>query len=595
MKTSSLLTAVLLALATATAYGAERPAFETKVTNVTIFKDGHAMIMATGTADIRDGWCHSNDVPAPILGAFWSFVKGKNLEVSIVKSGINDVTIKRPCLSLDEMLRANGGRRVKLTTNSNQTITGILMEAAEHTTRTESTASTTTPASYDYRGRYIPNAVTRTSLESNKRTVSSVVMVRNKDSVSVLKRSEIKSMTILDGKPQQRITDTEKRRQISVRVTQNGKPYTGKAEVGFIYIQRGIRWIPSYRVDLLDDSKARLRLQGTIINDIVDIENADIKLVVGVPSFIMKGQVSPMALRNLQPSLSSYFNPPSRNTASGNTNYLSNAMMSQVAMPVNRSRSAASSSAGPDIPSEGGVEDLHLYKPGTTISLSKGQRAVVRLLDTTTTYSNIYKWELPPSIPQEMWRHVGSSQRQQLQKSLMTPKIVHNLRLKNSGTTPWTTGPATIFKEGTPLAQALMTYTSRKNKVDLPVTTSVDLNTDIEETETARKHNAIKINGTNYSKVSIHGRLTIKNFKSREVPIEIARSIIGKASAATKDVQVQVLDQCDSAAAFRGYRWYGWWPWWWYRINQFSKITWTSKVSGGETVVFEYDYSYYAN
>jgi len=95
------------------------------------------------------------------------------------------------------------------------------------------------------------------------------VMIKTKDGVTVLKRSEVRSVVISDSNPERMIGDSEKKREIAIHVVKKGKPFTGKAEVGFVYIQRGIRWIPDYRIDIRNDSEARIRLQGTIINHIV--------------------------------------------------------------------------------------------------------------------------------------------------------------------------------------------------------------------------------------------------------------------------------------------------------------------------------------
>ena len=76
MKTLYCMLAVLVCMAVFAHNAAadEVPVFETKVTDVTVFKDGHALIMCKGKAEVKDGWCRTFDVPAPLLGAFWTFV-----------------------------------------------------------------------------------------------------------------------------------------------------------------------------------------------------------------------------------------------------------------------------------------------------------------------------------------------------------------------------------------------------------------------------------------------------------------------------------------------------------------------------------------
>jgi hypothetical protein len=224
--------------------------------------------------------------------------------------------------------------------------------------------------------------------------------------------------------------------------------------------------------------------------------------------------------------------------------------------------------------------------------MNRGERAVVRLLDITVPYESIYTWELPPIPPREMWRHVGSRERSQLEKNLAAPKVVHALRLENTGTTPWTTGPATVFKGSSPLAQDILTYTSVKNRVDLPVTAAVDINAKKVENEKGRQHNSIVIDGNRYTKVTLHGRLDIKNFKQKDITIEITRKVIGSVTNAPEG-RMQTSDQREDSGMMGSYYWYGWWPGWWYHVNPVSEIVWKLDIPKKGSAVCEYDYFYY--
>ena len=193
-----------------------------------------------------------------------------------------------------------------------------------------------------------------------------------------------------------------------------------------------------------------------------------------------------------------------------------------------------------------------------------------------------------------MWRNVNNEQQRQLAQVLAAGKAMHKIRLTNTGEVPWTTGPAMIFKGGAVLGQQLLTYTSIKNDVDVPVTIATDLNTKKEENETERSPN-IRISGDDYTKVSLHGKLTVKNFKDREVRIIVTRTALGTATSASgkgKIVKANALE--DTSITGTGYPWYRWsWPWWWYSVNSVSKITWDEKIPAGESATFEYDWYYY--
>jgi hypothetical protein len=187
-----------------------------------------------------------------------------------------------------------------------------------------------------------------------------------------------------------------------------------------------------------------------------------------------------------------------------------------------------------------------------------------------------------------------NQEQRKLLASLTGAKAIHCLRLTNNGEAPWTTGPATIYKDNTPLAQQLMTYTSRKNKVDVPVTTATDLNTRKEETEVAREPN-ISINGYPHTKVKLHGKLTVTSFKDKPVRITITRKTFGTATEATAKGRIVLSNALEDTSLATGRDlWVGWsWPWWWLDVNPLSEITWEATIPAGKMETFEYDWYYY--
>ena len=185
-----------------------------------------------------------------------------------------------------------------------------------------------------------------------------------------------------------------------MHLTGKGNLSKREVKVGMEYLQRGLRWIPDYRIELLDDKQAKITLQATIINEVADLENVDLRLVVGVPSFLMKDQLSPLALREFGLQLGSYFAAPTNTGASSAISYLSNAMMSQDSAP---GLGPQGISAAMPTEVEGQQEDLYVYhQPG--ITLKKGERMLIQLLETTVSYEDIYTWDIPALRHRSAWR-----------------------------------------------------------------------------------------------------------------------------------------------------------------------------------------------
>lgn len=576
---------------------AEVPEFSPRITDVTVFKDGHALVMARGPAKLENGWCRTRDVPSPLLGAFWTFAADEGAEVDFVKAGFVEAEESRPCLTFEEIIQANIGKKAVIVEHPKDADAasheGVLLAFLEHETEREIEASQTVPASYDRWGRYVPNQPVQEVKKEKVESLASFVMLRTDDGVQLIKRENIRSICLAEENPATEHKQKTEVREIAFHVIGKGANLLEQAHVGMVFIQRGIRWIPDYRIELLDGGKARLSLQGTIINELADMEDVDLRLVVGVPNFIMKDSLSPMALREIGLKLSSYFAPPSWRRGETRADYLSNALMSQAVVTVRGEPEP--SSGGPDIPSEGQREDLFVYhKAG--ITLRKGERAVVKLLEVTVPYEDIYTWDIPAIPPREMWRHVNQDQIRQLVNALGAAKVMHEIRLTNTGSVPWTTGPATIFKEGTPLGQQVLTYTSVKNKVDLPVTVATDLNTRKEEVEVSRKLRDITLNSTDYTRVVLHGTLTVTNFKDRPVQIFVTRQILGTATAASLDGKITLSNVVEDATLLReeSWWWYWWsWPWWFYHVNSLSEVSWKTVIPAGKSATFEYDWYYH--
>jgi hypothetical protein len=395
------------------------------------------------------------------------------------------------------------------------------------------------------------------------------------------------NLTILDGNPATLCPSTESRRTLALHaVDVKGRPLK-ESRLGILYLQKGLRWIPNYRVELMDGGKARIALNAELVNDLADFTDADLKLVVGVPNFLMKDTLSPLALREAGLQLSSYLNPPA---AGGRVNAFANQLMSQAAMPVGEM--SANAPEGPSVPDEGQREDLFIFKKAG-ISMRKGDRALVPILEAEAPYEDIYAWEIPPVPPKEAWQNIGRGDQQNTLSALTGTQAMHKVRLTNTGTTPWNTAPASLFKNGTPLAQQLLAYTSPKNDAEVTVTTATDLNTKRSETETGRQAN-IRINTTDYTRVAMKGSLTVTNFKDKPVTVKIVRKVVGEARNATgggKVVQSNALE--DTALGLGFYPWYTWnWPWWLWSVNPVSVVTWEVEIPAGKPATVEYEYSY---
>ena len=522
--------------------------FQPAITDVAVFKDGHSLVLCKAKAEVQEGWCRTEAAPAPVLGTFWAFSTQPGLKVDYASAGMREVQERSPCLTLDDVIQANVGKSATVVEQPKGAEPvahqGVLRGILSHETEVETDVAGPNRPRYNVWGHHAGYSQVHRTRVQRKRSLAAFVMVQTNAGMSMIKRDLIRSVTIEGQQPATELVKPKQVREIALHVAGPAGPFTGKAKVGMVYLQRGLRWIPNYRIDLLPEGKARVTLRATIINELADLKGATARLVVGVPSFAMQGELSPMALRDRNIDLGRYFQPPGQQggTGPGQAQYLSNAFMSQMARPA---RGFVSAAPGPALPAEGQQEDLYLYHV-PNLDLKKGDRATLQLLQVTVPYEDIYTWTIPALPPREMWRHIQQQQRTALQ-AMTVPRAMHEVRLTNQGASPWTTAPATVFREDTPLGQHVLAYTSPKNTVDLPVTVATDLNTRKRDKELDRSPDK-KVGGYSCVEVSLHGTLTVANFKDRAVRIYVKRQLIGFASAAANGGKVTQANSMEEAA-----------------------------------------------
>jgi len=145
------------------------------------------------------------------------------------------------------------------------------------------------------------------------------------------------------------------------------------AALGMVYLQKGLRWIPEYKIVLDGKGKALVRLQATLINELTDLERSRVHLVVGVPGISFKDTLDPLALRKTAAELSQYFREDAQTRFA-----LSNAIMTQARMGERGAggREAPPAAGEAEAPGGGKDEDLFIFDL-EDITLRKGERMVV--------------------------------------------------------------------------------------------------------------------------------------------------------------------------------------------------------------------------
>ena len=86
------------------------------VKEVTVFKDGHAFVLHSGTMPVdAKGGVVLDYLPTPVMGTFWPFANDKACKLSSVTASQSRVAVERTAMTIRELLEANVGAEVTLT------------------------------------------------------------------------------------------------------------------------------------------------------------------------------------------------------------------------------------------------------------------------------------------------------------------------------------------------------------------------------------------------------------------------------------------------------------------------------------------------
>jgi hypothetical protein len=551
------------------------------IKEITVFKDGNAFVAHEGEMPVDS---HGNVVmdhlPAPVLGTFWPYSADPAAKLTAVTAGQRRVLIERTALNLRELLEANVGTEAIITeagTNRYEaTILGLPARSAQELAETGP-----------------PNAPEKLPEAGN------LVLLQTEAGVKAISFDKIQEITF-KTQPKPTTTSEEFRNLLTLKLDWGKRKPTDSTRVGLFYLQKGVRWIPSYKVEVDGYGKAVVKLQATLLNELADLEDVSVNLVIGVPTFAFKDSLDPMALQQNLAALSQYFQPDANNRNSPLAYQFSNAIMSQAIRAADYRPSAATpegATLGPEIGDSGRTEDLFVFNV-QHVTLKRGERMVLPVSEFTLEYKDLFTLELPFGPPPEVRGNLNTEQQRELARLLNAPKVMHKLRLANRSKYPLTTAPALIVREGKVLAQGLMTYTSAGGTVDLPVTSAVDISVKKKDLEIKRTPNALQENGVPFSRIDLAGKITLTNHRAQATEIEVTRYALGTIDSADHDARIEKInafEDGDYLAAADLPSWWSWynWPGWWSSLNGIGQATWKVTVDSGKSLDLNYNWNYF--
>lgn len=514
------------------------------VREVTVFKDGHAYVVRDTTLPAGATAIVLDDLPAPVLGTFWPFASDGARLVAAV-AGRDTVVDEQVASDLGQIARANLGKDVVVMTVDKERVEGRLLDA---------------PANSG---------------------IVQVLVLQGAEGTRVLPLGQVRDLAV-HGDFVAKVRGERQRDRLTLRVEGGGPA----SKVGLMYVQHGLRWIPAYRVEIDGKGKAEVRLEATLVNDLVDLDQADVNLVIGVPKFEFAGLVDPISLQQEMAQVAAN----SRGMAQFQ-NLASNAIMTQVAGFAGRDEVPDD---GPSVDRGDRNEDLFVFRV-RGVTLRRGERLVLPIGACTLGYRDVYRLDVPFAPPMEVRQNLQSERLLELARQLAAPKVRHALRLRNGDDAPLTTAPALVLANGRVLAQGRMTYTPKGAETDLEINVAIDVAVEVEQRETKRDPGPFRLGDDNYARVDLTGSIELRNHKPVPVEVVVTRRTLGLGDAAGQGGAWSQLDLAQIGADGARPAWWGWWNWpyWWFARNGFVEFRWSVTLPPGEQTRLESSWHYF--
>ena len=479
----------------------EMPSFKPEIKRIAVFKNGYAFTYREGEATTLNGWAYTTNVPIGVMGTVWGYSGTPNTKVQQLlasETARPDTETIMRVGDLFDLLKSNEGSRIHIDAYENKTFEGA----------------------YSLIGNDANNY--SIALQTERGTI--VIAPGRIQTVEIIGKPNFEKKVIVKNAPENRLA-------IRTDGAKDGQPIN----LGVAALERGIRWIPAYRVEVKGEpiKEAKLELEAVLVNELADLKGSEVYFVVGVPSFAFKDTLSPLSLNQAFAGVSGYFQ-------AGQINVMGNAIMTQQTR-MGESADESGMNPSPTTPEDEqttsmSAEQLYLYKTGQ-LDLKKGERTSLRLFSLTIPATEVFEWTVmdPPRPAGDEY-----SARLSLGQDLSSG-VWYSLRLKNETGMPLTTAPAITFRDWKPLGQDLIRFTPIGGENILRVSPATEVIGTHTLEEKTRETVILKSNGSNYTfdLITVEGTMKIRNVKKQPVEMVITRNINGEVISATDNGKIK--------------------------------------------------------
>ncbi len=458
-----------------------------KPTRLALFKNGYGFVTLSGdmgeSARERLG-----PLPVPAVGTFWVSV-GEGAQIrSLIAGQRHFPAADGRELDMGSLVSANPGRKVSISYENAGGEAGY--------------ATGTIVPLPQGQERQPGNVIGGVWKSSTAPVHSPLVMLRSENGGTlVVPTSNLLSLSF-EGEFTLPV-ETEQRPAVDIELE---APAPG-APVEVTSLSSGIRWQPSYRFELGEEGRGALRAQATIVNNLMDIEKAQLELITGYPSLEHAQQPDPIALQAGMLRLVSGSGVLPRQVLMTNNNCA-------PAVPEAMSEDPSDDAAAP---AEGvQTADLFFY-PLADFSARAGEVVMRPLFSTPVDYRSVYIWEV--GDPRSFVTSAPGEQR-------APNEVWHCIRFHNPLPMPLTTATVEFLEQGRIAGTNTLAYTPAKQECTTRMNQAVNVPVQKESRLLSQKRTTLPNHGSvmeNTSAVS----LALVNGTGDAIDVEILQRLNG--------------------------------------------------------------------
>ena len=524
------------------------PALKTRLVSVALFKNGLGFITRAAELPAGQGIVLIEGLPAPAHGTFWVHALDSGAAIRDVVAFERETVGRIEATSVQEIIEANVGQTVDLRLGDKETVHAKIVSVP---TDRGPDPPRSNPGRFGYdAGAY-----------ATPPQASSLVILQSSGGTMAVNKNAVLQVSSASGA----LKTTIERRKRTVTLRLRAERRGGPGRIAVAYMAKGITWAPSCAIDITDARKARLTARAEIIDEIEDLDGAQVNLVTGFPNLKFADVIDPIAMRG---DLAAFLNSVSNPAPGGSSGYRG-AVMQQAVLSNARMDDESMFPAYASGPLEGQTMEELFFYPQSGVTLRQGERGYYPLYTAEVPYEHLYEWHIEDALDQQDQYRTPEAEPEKAEE------VWHSIRLTNSSRVPWTTAPALTMQGGQVLGQDLIHYTSPGGKTTVKITKAVDIKAERAESETARQRNAASFYGTSYDLVEVHGKLEAVNYKDKGITLTITKELSGEVLASSPAAKV--------AKTAKGLK----------QVNPKSALTWELPVRSRARVEIDYGYKVY--